>query len=314
MSANAFSFEIKLKRENKVYYENDMLVGCVQFHCPSETKHDGILLTLEGVVNLQLSSKTVGLFDAFYNSVKPINLLQNSLELSSPGKLSAGNSEFHFELPLVCKKEPRKLYETYHGVFISINYQLKCDVNVKRNFLGKSLQKVQQFCVQYKPAPLSEEATRAVPFSLSMINAKDRVTMPRFLITGCLDRIESCVTMPITGSLTVQHTEAPIRSIEMQLVRVETCGCDEGYSKDATEVQTIQIVDGNVMPKLEIPIYMVLPRLFTCPTLLTKNFKIEFELNLVVLFKEDHSVNENFKIVLKRATGPLPNKITTAGR
>lgn len=246
----------------------------MQFQCPAETKHDGILLTLDGVVNLQLSSKTVGLFDAFYNSVKPINLLQNSLELSAPGKLSAGNSEFHFELPLVCKKEPRKLYETYHGVFISINYQLKCDVNVKRNFLGKSLQKVQQFCVQYKPTPLSDEATRAVPFSLSMTNAKERVTMPRFLITGRLDRLESCVTMPITGSLTVQHTEAPIRSIEMQLVRVETCGCDEGYSKDATEVQTIQIADGNVMPKLEIPIYMVLPRLFTCPTLLTKNFKI----------------------------------------
>lgn len=32
--------------------------------------------------------------------------------------------------------------------------------------------------------------------------------------------------------LTVQHTEAAIKSIEMQLVRVETCGCAEGYSRD----------------------------------------------------------------------------------
>lgn len=40
----------------------------------------------------------------------------------------------------------------------------------------------------------------------------------------------------------------------------------------------------------------------------------EFELNLVVLFKEDHSVSENFKIVLKRAAGPLPSKIITVGR
>jgi len=94
----------------------DMLLGCVQFQCSQETKHEGITLYLEGIVNLQLSAKTVGLFDAFYNSVKPINLLQNSLELSAPGKLSAGRSEFHFELPLVCKKEPRILYETYHGV------------------------------------------------------------------------------------------------------------------------------------------------------------------------------------------------------
>lgn len=40
----------------------------------------------------------------------------------------------------------------------------------------------------------------------------------------------------------------------------------------------------------------------------------EFELNLVVLFKEEHTVSENFKIVLKRASGPLPSKINTAGR
>ncbi|EDW34706.1 GL12756 [Drosophila persimilis] len=184
-----------------------MLLGCVQFQCGAETKHEGIILYLEGVVNLQLSSKTVGLFDAFYNSVKPINLLQNNLELSAPGKLSAGRSD-----------------------------------------------------------------------------------------------------------IMVQHTEAAIKSIDMQLVRVETCGCDEGYSKDATEIQTIQIADGNVLPKLELPIYMVLPRLFTCPTLLTKNFKIEFELNLVVVFKEDYTVSENFKIVFKRSAGPLPSKMTTAGR
>ncbi|XP_030387319.1 vacuolar protein sorting-associated protein 26C [Scaptodrosophila lebanonensis] len=307
---SAINFEIKLKRENKVYYENDMLMGCVQFQCPAEAKHEGLVLYLEGIVNLQLSSKTVGLFDTFYNSVKPITLLQSSLELSAPGKLAAGRSEFHFELPLVCKSEPRVLYETYHGVFININYQLRCDV--KRNFLGKSLQKVQQFCIQYKPTPLSDESSRAIPFSLSpetlqknAASPKERLSMPRFLITGRLDCSECCVTKPITGTLMVQQTEAAIKSIEMQLVRVETCGCDEGFSKESTEIQTIQIADGNVMPKLELPIYMVLPRLFTCPTLITKNFKIEFELNLVVLFKEEYVVSENFKIVLKRASSPL---------
>lgn len=60
----------------------------------------------------------------------------------------------------------------------------------------------------------------------------------------------------------------------MQLVRVETCGCAEGYSRDATEIQNIQIADGNICAKLQIPIYMIFPRLFTCPTLISKNFKI----------------------------------------
>ena len=30
----------------------------------------------------------------------------------------------------------------------------------------------------------------------------------------------------------VEHSEAQIKSIELQLVRVETCGCAEGYAKD----------------------------------------------------------------------------------
>lgn len=94
--------------------------------------------------------------------------------------------------------------------------------------------------------------------------------------------------------MTIQHTEVAIKSIELQLVRAETCGCTEGYSRDGmqrmsnhlwliqaysvgfpvTEIQTIQIADGNICPKQQIPIYMIFPRLFTCPTLSSKNFKI----------------------------------------
>lgn len=120
----------------------------------------------------------------------------------------------------------------------------------------------------------------------------------------------------------MQHTEVAVKSIEMQLVRVETCGCAEGYSRDATEIQNIQIADGNICTKLQIPIYMIFPRLFTCPTLISKNFKIgmyrykifnvyfrlltfvylflEFEVNLVVIFQDDYLVTENFQIVLNR--------------
>lgn len=42
----------------------------------------------------------------------------------------------------------------------------------------------------------------------------------------------------------------------------------------ATEIQNIQIGDGDVAQNIPIPIYMIFPRLFTCPTLITTNFKI----------------------------------------
>lgn len=298
----SISLDIKLKRFNKIYHEEEALVGVVQINCSAEVKHEGISLTLEGVVNLQLSNKNFGIFEAFYNSVKPIQLLNSTLDLSSPGKLPAGLSEFPFEFPLSCTKEPKILYETYHGVFVNINYQIKCDV--KRNFLAKSVQKVQQFCIQYKPEPLPL-ASSEVNFSISpetlQKTAKERITIPRFLITGKLDRTECCVTKPLIGMITVQHTEVAIKSIEIQLVRVETCGCAEGYSRDATEIQNIQIADGNVCSKIQIPIFMIFPRLFTCPTLITKNFKVEFEINLVIVFKDDYLVTENFQVILKRS-------------
>lgn len=51
-------------------------------------------------------------------------------------------------------------------------------------------------------------------------------------------------------------------------------GCAEGYARDATEIQNIQIAEGDVCHSLPIPVYMVFPRLFTCPTLETTNFKV----------------------------------------
>jgi len=49
---------------------------------------------------------------------------------------------------------------------------------------------------------------------------------------------------------------------------------------------------------------MVFPRLFTCPTIATRTFKIEFEVNLVVMFSDGHLVTENFPIKLERPQQP----------
>ena len=53
----------------------------------------------------------------------------------------------------------------------------------------------------------------------------------------------------------------------------------EGTAREATEIQNIQLADGDVCRDLVIPIYMVFPRLFTCPTVDTLHFKVEFECN-----------------------------------
>ncbi|XP_046400677.1 vacuolar protein sorting-associated protein 26C isoform X2 [Ischnura elegans] len=297
----SINLDIKLKKANKVYHEGENIGGVVVISSPSDIKHDGISLTMEGTVNLQLSGKNVGIFDAFYNSAKPIQLVHCSIEVAAPGKIPSGKTEIPFEFPLKPRGQ-RTLYETYHGVFVNIQYLLRCEM--KRSFLAKDLCKVAEFIVEYKnsgekaiPHPVSFTMS---PESLQNVRDREKARVPRFCITGKVDSTVCCVTKPFTGMLVVEQCEVPIKSVELQLVRVETCGCAEGYARDATEIQNIQIGEGDVACGVAIPIYMVFPRLFTCPTLTTSNFKVEFEVNVVILFQDDHLVTENFPIVLTR--------------
>jgi hypothetical protein len=46
--------------------------------------------------------------------------------------------------------------------------------------------------------------------------------------------------------------------------------------------------------------YMVFPRLFTCPTLAARTFKVDFEVNLVVMFPDGRLITEKFPIKLLR--------------
>lgn len=139
-----------------------------------------------------------------------------------------------------------------------------------------------------------------------MINAQTSVNrIPNFIISGKLTTATCVITRPFTGELIIEEADAIIKSVEVQLVRVETCGCADGFAKEganksffhfplcrltttmllcvrlfptlATEIQNIQIAEGDVCRKLVIPIFMIFPRLFTCPTIAARTFKIEFE-------------------------------------
>lgn len=40
------------------------------------------------------------------------------------------------------------------------------------------------------------------------------------------------ITKPLKGKVVLVKCALPVRSIELQLVRVETCGCAEGYARE----------------------------------------------------------------------------------
>ncbi|XP_071184774.1 vacuolar protein sorting-associated protein 26C isoform X2 [Salvelinus alpinus] len=216
------SLDIRLKRANKVYHEGEVLAGVVAIVSKEAVQHQGITLTMEGIVNLQLSSKSVGVFEAFYNSVKPIQLITSNIEVVKQGKVPGGKTEIPFEFPLHTKGN-KVLYETYHGVFVNIQYTLRCDM--KRSLLAKDLSKTCEFMVHCLPQKAKLQPT-PVDFTITpetLQNVRERSLLPKFLIRGHLDATNCVITKPLTGELVVESSDVAIKSIELQLVRVETC-------------------------------------------------------------------------------------------
>lgn len=295
----ALNLDIQLKRSNKVYREGDTIAGVVIIDTSTDIKHEGVFMTIEGTVDLQISTQNVGAFDAFYNSVKPVQLMMCSLEIARAGRFPSGTTEIPFEAP-VTPLLNKVLYESYHGVFINVQYLLKAVI--KRNFLNKDIHKTLEFVVENTPClnVLSSKVDKFVINQNTLANVNDSSIIPKFHIVGSIDSVICSIMQPFTGEVKIEHSDIPIKSIDVQLVRVETCGCTEGFSKDATEIQNIQIAEGNVSTGISIPIYMIFPRLFSCSTTKTANFKIEFEVNISVIFVDDHLVTENFPITLYR--------------
>ena len=105
----------------------------------------------------------------------------------------------------------------------------------------------------------------------------------------------------ILGEVCIEESSGIINSIELQLVRVESILYENKMLKSASEVQNIQICDGNVNRNFVLPLYMVFPRIFSCPTInINPNYKIEFEVNLIIVFSDGCTITENFPIVVFR--------------
>ena len=296
------SIDVRLSKPDRVYYPGEKVTGAVVITADSSLSFSGIRMDVKGEIRLQLSARSVGLFEAFYSSIKPMVLLDYELDISGGGgKVQAGETEFPFEFDLVPEPGQPRFYETYHGVYVNCAYTIS--VECKRGMLSSNLTREIEFIIEVPES--GDQPAEPVPFeitpqTLENVRKSSVSQIPPFKLAGKLFRTNCNLADPFKGSIVVETSEAAVKSIELQLVRVETVAYAEGQAREATEIQNVQVADGNVCRDLVIPLYMVFPRLFVCPTVDTLNFKVEFELNLVVLFADGYMVTENFPLSLYR--------------
>ncbi|KAK9266178.1 hypothetical protein L1049_027243 [Liquidambar formosana] len=109
-----------------------------------------------------------------------------------------------------------------------------------------------------------------------------------FRVTGKMST-QCSLLDPISGELMVEASAVPIHSIDIHLLRVESILVGEKIVTETSLIQTTQIADGDVCRGMTLPIYVILPRLLTCPTVLAGPFSIEFKVSIVISFQSELS-------------------------
>lgn len=64
------------------------------------------------------------------------------------------------------------------------------------------------------------------------VNQSSKKKIPDFLFEGKLDHTNCHLNLPLTGELLIKKCAVDIKSIELQLVRVESCTYMEGEARE----------------------------------------------------------------------------------
>ena len=74
-------------------------------------------------------------------------------------------------------------------------------------------------------------------------------------------------------------------------------------AREATDIQCTQVGDGDVVHGLELPVHLVLPRLYTCPTVDAQTWGVEFELSATATL-EGEGATVSTRLPLRLVRGP----------
>ena len=298
--------ELVLDRSSRTYSAGEQIVGFLQVeNAPNGVHYNSLQVILEGYIKGQVSMKSVGALDEILPQVPPIVICRQAQTLAKQGVFSPGKSIHQFFIPII-PEEGHSLLETYTGVYISIQFEIKAFFNATEQKNKVATPVPIKVMIHVPGLGLIEGMSKVPqiqPFTItptSIANPSRLISLPEFRIEGELTSTVFELDREFSGWLVIVEATKPIKSIDLQLIRIESIFSGDTGFKEPTEVQSLQIADGDVRKGAKIPLYMLFPRQFTCPTTFYKKFKIEFEVNLSILFFDGYQLTKNFPIYLIR--------------
>jgi hypothetical protein len=130
----------------------------------------------------------------------------------------------------------------------------------------------------------------------------DNTKIPKFWLTCKVDNVNVDIGKELNGWLKVMECEIAIKSIELQFVRNEKVTLPNGeILSEVSEIQNLQIGDGEVLTDNEISLNMLFPRHFCCAALETKVAKLSFDINIIMVLVNGFVITENVPLNCWRA-------------
>ena len=295
---------LSLDSLNKVYYAGDYIQGSVLIINKSKTtmKFD-LFIKVSGFYTFRNTKenppKTSGL--QFYK--------KSFKALSEQYSTIGSNNSFRFKFPLTsdgCDQNFSSLFESYHGVAVSLVYEISAQAVI----VGKDFESKKSRILVLVPGQgiNSKFGRKRVSYQFTLNPKKiesnkltDQNLMPKFEIDCFLENINCCVDKPFNGFCNIKECSTQIKSIELQFLRNEKIlAKDFTGMSEVSEIQNLQIGDGDVVRNLEIPVFMTFPRGFCCANLENKDVCISFEMNLIIVLVNGVVIMENYPVNLWR--------------
>ena len=295
---------LSLDSLNKIYYAGDFIQGSVL-----------IINKSKSTMKYDLNVKVNGFYtfkNIKENPPKPkgLQFYKKSFRVFTDQYSTVGSSSpYRVKFPLTsdgCESSYESLFESYHGVCVSILYEISAEAVCMGKSFPSNKHKISVLVPGQGINPKFGRKRVTYQFALNpktIENMKltDQNLMPKFNIDCFLENINCCIDKPFNGFCNIKECTTPIKSIELQFSRNEKILNSEfsGIS-EVSEIQNLQIGDGDVIRNLEIPVFMTFPRGFCCANLETKDVSISFEMNLMIVLVNGVVISQNFPVNLWR--------------
>ncbi|KAH7823783.1 Down syndrome critical region protein 3-like protein A (DSCR3A) [Monocercomonoides exilis] len=291
----SFTMKFALNKKDVTYSPGHVIEGTITFvNTGSSFPFVNLYLTFEGILTLSKQGELTP-----YTPNERVEIVKIVREVPTEKVVSFGTTVIQFSLPLEMN-ETFHYYDTYHGFLIKIDYTITCDFIPHGS--SKPIRKGLDVIICNYTADIIDPKEYIFNMTSDKLQKPGETYSsdpPFFQFSGKVSSRVCNIIEPFSGELLLIKCSQPVRSIDLRLVRLETVSSCSKF--EVTEIETLQIADGDVEPNLSLPLHMIFPKLLTCINMKNELCCIDFEVHVIITFADLSVVSESIPLLFYRS-------------